>query len=206
MTLEKINKMNDVLIGILKVAYLNLLWLVFTLLGLFFFGIGPATYAMMKYYDRWLRLKEALPVTKSFWRFYKERFRQSVAISWIYLAVFGILWVNLFSLTQWYLQAANVVILVVVLFSLTHVFTVMAATSFKKIWEVLRGAALLGLGYLHYTIISWTVILGGYVLLARTAPAVVFLFGVGGAGFILGIAGKLILEGFMEPEEVPTEI
>ncbi|MGX7132704.1 YesL family protein [Enterococcus songbeiensis] len=206
MTLEKINKMNDVLIGILKVAYLNLLWLVFTLLGLFFFGIGPATYAMMKYYDRWLRLKEALPVTKSFWRFYKERFRQSVAISWIYLVLFGILWVNLFSLTQWYLQAANVVILVVVLFSLTHVFTVMAATSFKKIWEVLRGAALLGLGYLHYTIISWTVILGGYVLLARTAPAVVFLFGVGGAGFILGIAGKLILEGFMEPEEVPTEI
>lgn len=199
MTIEKINRMNDVMIGVLKIAYLNLLWLLFTLLGLVLFGIGPATYAMMKYYDRWLRLKESPPVAKSFWHYYKERFRQSMLISWLYLAIFIVLAINIFHLLQWYLLAANVLVFVVVLFSFTHVYTIMAATNFKTVWEILRGSALLGLGYLHYTIISWTVIIGGYLLLTKTVPATVFLFGVGGVGFILGFAGKLILTEFMEP-------
>src|SRR5699024_1289557 len=147
-----------IMIGILTVAYLNLLWIIFTIAGFGFFTIGPATYAMMKYYDRWLRLKEKPRITKNFWRYFKERYRQSLFISWIALALFTIVIVNLFSLPQWYYQAANVIVFVILTFSFSHVYTVMAATKFTTIKEIIRNSAMLGLSYLHYSIIAWTII------------------------------------------------
>ncbi len=42
-----------------------------------------------------------------------------------------------------------------------HVYTVMAATNFVTVFEIPRGSALLGLGYLHYSIISWSILIVG---------------------------------------------
>ncbi|MBU5595090.1 DUF624 domain-containing protein [Amphibacillus sp. MSJ-3] len=201
MTIEKINNINDIMIGILTVAYLNLLWFVFTIAGFGLFTIGPATYAMMKYYDRWLRLKEKPKITKSFWTYFKERYLQSLFISWIVLALFTIITVNLFSLTQWYYQVANVLVFVILIFAFSHVYTVMAATKFATIKEIIRGSAMLGLGYLHYSIIAWTIIVASYFLFFKYSPALLFLFGVGFYGFVLAFFGKTILLEFTPREE-----
>jgi uncharacterized membrane protein YesL len=201
MTIEKINQMNNLLIGFLTVAYLHLLWILFTIAGLVIFGAGPATYAMMKYYDRWLRLKEQPPITKSFFLYYKERFRQSLLVSWLYGGIMLILITNIFSPLAWYFQVANVLVLLVIQFVFTHVYTVMAATNFETIKEILRGSALLGLGYLHYSIISWTILIGGYILASIYLPALIFFFGIGFAGFILAIPGKLILQEMTPKQE-----
>ncbi len=64
MTIEKITKINDGLTAFLTLIALHFLWLSVTLGNLL--GIGPASYAMMKYYDRWLRLHERPPLIKSF--------------------------------------------------------------------------------------------------------------------------------------------
>jgi len=58
MNLDKIIRVNDLLLAVYRVILLQFLWLSVTLLGGVVFGIGPATYALMKTYDRWLRLKE----------------------------------------------------------------------------------------------------------------------------------------------------
>ncbi|WP_291292130.1 YesL family protein [Enterococcus sp.] len=205
MTIEKINRINTVMIGFLTIAYLHVLWLLFTLFGLVIFGAGPATYAMMKYYDRWLRLKEHPPITKSFFHFFKERYRQSLLVSWLYGGVMLILITNIFSPLRWYFQVANVLVLIVSQFMFTHVYTVMAATKFATIKEILRGSALLGLGYLHYSIISWTVLIGCYILASLYLPASLFFFGIGFAGFVLAIPGKLILQE-MTPKKEPEPI
>ena len=76
MTIEKITKINEGLLAFLTLIALHFLWLSVTLLGGVLFGIGPASYAMMKYYDRWLRLHERPPLIKSFFYYSKERFRQ----------------------------------------------------------------------------------------------------------------------------------
>jgi uncharacterized membrane protein YesL len=205
MTIEKINRINTVMIGFLTIAYLHVLWLLFTLFGLVIFGAGPATYAMMKYYDRWLRLKEHPPITKSFFHFFKERYLQSLLVSWLYGGVMLILITNIFSPLRWYFQVANVLVLIVSQFMFTHVYTVMAATKFATIKEILRGSALLGLGYLHYSIISWTVLIGCYILASLYLPASLFFFGIGFAGFVLAIPGKLILQE-MTPKKEPEPI
>lgn len=192
MTLEKMNKMNDVMITVLKLVYINILWVAFSALGLVIFSVGPATYAMMKYYDRWLRCQESLPVARTMWGFFKERFVQSMIVSWIYIAVAAIFITNIFLQKIWYFQWANIFMLVMLLFSFTHVYTVMAATTYQKLIEIFRGAFLLGFGYLHYTIIAWTIIGLAYFLAARFAPALVFVFGMAFVGFIFGQTGKII--------------
>ncbi|NLM65741.1 MAG: YesL family protein [Enterococcus sp.] len=201
MTIEKISKINDYMTTILTIAYLSFLWGCFTLLGLGIFGAGPATYAMMAYYDQWLRLGEQPPVAQTFFASFKARFRQSLLISWFVMAALGIVIVNLFTLSEWYYQVANVLVLVIVLFATSHVYTVMAATTFKTMKEILRGSALLGLGYLHYSILAWTVIVTGYILASKVSLAILLIWGVGFVGFVLGYAGKLILK-----EYTPTKV
>ena len=47
-------RLNAILSGAWRLAYLNLLWIATTVLGLVVFGIGPATYAVAAYVDRYV--------------------------------------------------------------------------------------------------------------------------------------------------------
>lgn len=192
MTLEKINRLNELLIGVLKLAYLNLLWLVTVVCGL---GLtfGPACAAMLHYYDRWSRKKEELPVFRSYWRFLKRDFKRSLIIGLIYELMFAVILGNLFLLKNWYLLAGNVLILVILLISFTHVFSLLGVLPAERVLSVFKVTTVLGFGYLHYTILAWTGIIGSYLLLAKFAPAALFLFGIALTGFFLGTASKLVL-------------
>lgn len=195
-SIENLGKMNDRLMGFWKLVYLNILWILFTLLGFGIFGIGPATYAITKYFDQWFRLKNEPPVFKTFWKYYKERFKQSVLVSWILIAVSYILIVNLFNLTTWYLQVANILAFLVLVVGGTHVYTVMAALTFETIPEIVRASIMMGVGYLHYTIILWTVLLGFQYVLSITYPSLLFLFGTGFMSAAIVFVGKRIIVDF----------
>lgn len=195
-TLDKMTKLNDYLSGFWKIAYLNLLWFAFSLLGLFLFGIGPATYAMTKYYDRWFRLKEEPPVFQTFWQYYQERFKQAVAISWIQGIILAVLVFNIFNVTAWFLQVTNVLMLVIFLVGSTHLYNVMAALTYETIREIAQASMMMGLGYLHYTIILWTIVLGVYYLLSITYSSLLLLFGIGFMGAAIAFTGTRIIADF----------
>ncbi len=62
-------------IYVLKLVYLNLLWFLFTLLGLGIFGIFPATVALCKIQQQWLTQKnESSPIFILYWQEYKQNF------------------------------------------------------------------------------------------------------------------------------------
>lgn len=197
-SLDNLMKINGVMTAILKMAYLNLLWIMSTLLGLFFFSVGPATYALMKYGDRWLRCQEDLPVARTFWKYFKERYKQSVLVSWIYLSLGTILVVNLFYVMEWYLQVANVLLFLLTVLSATFVYTVMAAMSFDSVKDILKASLLLGFGSLHYTIILWTVLISGYYLASVTMPSLLLFFGIGFIGMAVAYTGKKIMADLQE--------
>jgi uncharacterized membrane protein YesL len=192
MTFDKLNKMNAFMIGYLKIALLNLLWVVSVVatLGLCF---GPATYAMQTYYDHWLRRKEDPPVIKSFWRFFKANFKQSLLVGWGYLLLFGIIITNLFVQTFWLIQVGNILMFIVVLLSFTHSFTLMSAIGYRKIIDLFKASTILGVSYLHFTILAWASILIFYLFFSSVLPAVLFIFGIGFAGFALSTASRLVL-------------
>lgn len=57
-----------------KFAFLQLLWIVFTIVGLGIFGIFPSTAAMFSVARKWVMGIEDAPVFKTFWQTYKSDF------------------------------------------------------------------------------------------------------------------------------------
>ncbi len=59
---------------IMRMAYVNLLWVAFSLLGLGIFGFFPATAAMFVVIRKWLSSEQDIPVFKTFWNAFKTEF------------------------------------------------------------------------------------------------------------------------------------
>lgn len=73
-----------------NIAYLNILWILFTLVGLFIFGIFPATAAMFAVVRKWLFLGERdFNIFKTFWSFYRKDFFKLNGFAALFLT-FGI--------------------------------------------------------------------------------------------------------------------
>lgn len=193
MNLDKIIRVNDLLLAVYRVILLQFLWLSVTLLGGVVFGIGPATYALMKTYDRWLRLKEQPPMIRQFFHYSKERFRQSVLISWLIGLSMGIVVTNLFNAGSWFIQIANLLFLVALLFMFMNVYSIMAAVNYPSIKAILTDSLLLGFGYLHYSIITWSILVAGYLLIATYLPILIVCAGVSIFGLIIATSAQKII-------------
>src|SRR5690625_78727 len=61
-------------VWITRFAYLNLLWILFTLLGFIVFGFMPATAAMFAVVRKWNMGEDDIPIFKTFWKAYREDF------------------------------------------------------------------------------------------------------------------------------------
>ncbi|PPA70229.1 YesL family protein [Jeotgalibacillus proteolyticus] len=62
---------------IMRLAFVNILWIGFTLLGAVFLGIMPATVALFTVIRQWLMKREGVPVYALFWRTYKSEWLKS---------------------------------------------------------------------------------------------------------------------------------
>ncbi|MFP4661651.1 MAG: YesL family protein [Halanaerobiales bacterium] len=59
---------------ITRLVYVNLLWILFTLLGLIIFGVMPSTLAVFVVIKKWLSGQENVKVFSLFWETYKSEF------------------------------------------------------------------------------------------------------------------------------------
>ncbi|WP_050184026.1 YesL family protein [Domibacillus robiginosus] len=64
-----------------RLAYVNLLWILFTLIGLIGAGFAPATVAMFSVVRQWVRGHETVPVFATFWDVYKKEFFKANLLS-----------------------------------------------------------------------------------------------------------------------------
>ena len=74
---------------IMKLAYVNLLWILFSLAGLIVLGIAPATTALFAVCRKWIRGEAETAVFPAFWKAYKESFLLS-NIAGLLILVLGI--------------------------------------------------------------------------------------------------------------------
>ncbi|WP_165350926.1 YesL family protein [Ectobacillus funiculus] len=73
---------------ITRLAYINLLWLLFISLGVFVFGIAPSTAAMFSIIRKWLQGEANFPIFTFFWETYKKEFKKANILG---LVLFGII-------------------------------------------------------------------------------------------------------------------
>ncbi|QNG59353.1 YesL family protein [Metabacillus idriensis] len=60
-----------------RLAFLNLIWIAFTLAGFILFGIFPSTTAAFSVIRKWLRGEKDVPLVRTFWQSYRKEFIHS---------------------------------------------------------------------------------------------------------------------------------
>ncbi|WP_251551465.1 YesL family protein [Neobacillus muris] len=108
---------------VLKLAFINVLWLAFSIAGLVVFGVFPATIAMFVIVRKMLMGEFDVPVFKTFWGSYKKEFIKSNLLGLILVILGYFLYVDIHLLqnTGGYL---NLIYYPVLLICLGYVLTV----------------------------------------------------------------------------------
>jgi len=77
-----------------RFAYVNLLWLGFSLLGLGFLGIFPATVAVYAVVRKWLTGQTEVSIIKLFWSTFKADFLRANILGYLLSAIGFVIWYN----------------------------------------------------------------------------------------------------------------
>lgn len=81
-------------IWIMRFAYVNFLWILFTLLGLIILGFFPATVAMFSVERKWIKGEDNFPIFQTFWQEFKEELVNANLLG-LFLSIFGsLLFIN----------------------------------------------------------------------------------------------------------------
>lgn len=85
---------------ITMLAYINLLWIFFTVVGLFFLGFAPATISVFTITRQWVKGNVHLKVFKTFLNTYKAEFVRSNLLMWPIFVIAYILYIDFQYLAQ----------------------------------------------------------------------------------------------------------
>jgi uncharacterized membrane protein YesL len=137
-----INKFFD---WVSRIALLNVLWIVFTVLGLGFLGLFPATAATFAIARKWVSGEADIPVVKTFWNFYKRDFTKSNLLGYLLSVISYILYLDFVFLT---VSPSDVVyfltipfMLIAFIFTLTLLYTFPVFVYYDmKLFQVLKSA------------------------------------------------------------------
>ncbi|MDQ0256779.1 putative membrane protein YesL [Evansella vedderi] len=75
---------------VMRLAYVNVLWILFTIVGLFVFGFFPATAAMFAVIRKWIKGESEIPVFKTFWEYYRKEFFKINLIG-LFILIIGVI-------------------------------------------------------------------------------------------------------------------
>ncbi|SFM19857.1 Uncharacterized membrane protein YesL [Gracilibacillus orientalis] len=80
---------------ITRFAYVNILWMAFTIVGLVIFGFFPATVAMFTLIRQWIIGNTEEPVFATFWNTYKKEFLRSNLFGLVFYLIGLLFYINL---------------------------------------------------------------------------------------------------------------
>jgi uncharacterized membrane protein YesL len=118
--MESLNKLLE---WISRLAFLNLLWISFSLLGLVIFGFFPATVAMFAVARKWMLGNDEMSIFKTFWTAYKQEFWKSNLLG-LMISIVGIILFIDFRFVQ-LAETSFASILYVPFFIVTFIFIAM---------------------------------------------------------------------------------
>lgn len=174
---------------IIKFAYIQLLWVCFSVLGVVIFGIFPATAAMFAVMRKWLMGETDIPVLKSFFEFYKENFIKGNVLGFILSIIAFTLFID-FQLLN---QASGIVIrlLFYLLLAITFMFIITSLYTFPmlvrsnfSVLQVLKNSFFI----MIVSPLSTIMIIAASIIHLFTIlqfPGLIFVFGISPIIFII---------------------
>src|SRR5699024_8412175 len=175
---------------ITRLAYVNLLWIIFSLLGMVVFGFSPATAAMFAVVRKWVSGDDDVPVFQTFWSTYRKEFVESNILG-ILLAVVGYLIYIEFSILRSqesvvYFVASYGVIAQLILYFIIVMYFFPIFVHFKlKLFDYIKWPFIIGIGHPIMTIFLAVVTNVLMYVVMHTVPILAFFFGGSVTAFIL---------------------
>jgi uncharacterized membrane protein YesL len=174
---------------VMRLAYVNLLWILFTLMGLMIFGFIPASVAMMTILRKWVMGEEELPVFATFWQTYRKEWLKSNMLGLFFVIVGYILYLDLTIALQWNHLIARMVqvglLSIIIAFVITVLFIIPVYVHFQLKWvQYIKFALMIGITH-PFRIIN---MVGGAIILYYLfsfLPSLLPFFGVSLFGYLV---------------------
>ncbi|MCM3217849.1 YesL family protein [Niallia taxi] len=168
---------------IMKTAYLNIIWIAYTIAGLLVFGFMPATTALFAVIRKWLHRETDIPVWRTFHTIYKQEFLKANLLG-LFLMVIGVI----LCLDYWFLQYTDGLIkgmMTGMLLLLSAIFLTLLGYFFPifvhydlKLGDYLKYALLLGAYHLHITLLMLVLTIATACLLLYMPGLIPFYGGI----------------------------
>lgn len=164
---------------ITRFAYINILWVLFTLMGGVIFGFFPSTIAMFSIIRKWIKGNPDIPIMKSFWEFFKKDFWKSNLLGLFMIAIIAIIGLDLIFITT----NNGPSLINIPLFAFMLIFLLFAFYIFPtfvhydvKVLQVIKNAFLIMLiNPMNSALIL--ISLTSIYFIMRAIPALAFIFG-----------------------------
>jgi len=182
------NKINDILNWIARLAYLNLLWLFFIVLGGIVFGFIPSTVAMFSILRKWLDHEE-VPLIHHFFKIYKQEFIKSNFLGMILGLVGFLIYVDSQLILAFngfikiILLGSFMTVTILYLLVLFYIFPLFVHYQ-NSVFQYIKFALLIGISYPIKSLLMGISILS-MLFIYFVFPAISFLFLGSGLGLII---------------------
>lgn len=175
---------------IMRFAYVNLLWVAFTLVGLVFFGFMPATTAMFAVVRKWVMGDKDIKIFTVFWKTYRKDFVKANVLGYL-LFIIGYLLTIEFQILRaqssvtYLIASYGVVALFILLFIIVMYFFPIFVHFNLKPLQYLKWPFVIGIIHPILTIFLFVAVGLLYYVTFKTIPALLFFFGGSVTAFIL---------------------
>ena len=185
---ELMNKINDIFNWIARLAYLNLLWMFFIVLGGIVFGFIPSTVAMFSIIRKWLD-HEDVPVIHHYFKIYKKEFIKSnflgmiLGLVGIFIYVDSQLILSFNGFIKIILLGSFMTVTILYLLVLFYIFPLFVHYK-NGVLQYIKIALLIGISYPIKSLLMGISILS-MLFICFVFPAISFLFLGSGLGLII---------------------
>ncbi|MBT2729552.1 YesL family protein [Bacillus sp. ISL-75] len=163
---------------IARFAYVNLLWIGFSVLGLVVFGFCPATVSMFTVIRKWIMGESDIPVFRTFWNAFKKEFLRSNGLGIILVLLAGLIFIDLYYMK---IDTSN-------LLQLSHI------PLFLFIFAIIVTVLYIFPVYVHYNVKFVQLFKNAfYIMLINPIANIVMLIGVAAAIFVMRVLPGLFI-------------
>ena len=178
---------------IMRLAYVNLLWFLFTVAGLLVFGFFPATVALFTIIRKWMMKEWEVPIWRTFREVYGSEFKRANGLGAILVLVGACIILDavyLFSMGGTLSLAVAVPLLIVAcLYLVTLLYFFPVYVHYELKWkDYLKHAFLLGVYHIHMSILMVGSI-AAIVVVLLYQPGLIPFFGVVSLAWIMMFGG-----------------
>ncbi|WP_407267950.1 YesL family protein [Radiobacillus sp. PE A8.2] len=161
--IEKLYRLSE---WIMKLAYVNFLWIFFTIVGLGVFGFFPGTVAMFTIIRKWLMKDVDAPIFKTFWHAYRKDFLRANILGFSMIVIGYLLYVDyrFFQSTGSLLQPISFIFIILLFLYFVvflYIFPVFVHYEYK-LFEYIKYSLVIALGKPFQTFVM---VMSSFILL-----------------------------------------